>query len=143
MEDTQPNPPLERNQVTYQRHRREVFWQVVIPIAAGFILVATLIYLAIQTTPDQASLWADISAIWLIVPVMTITLLSLVLLVAGIYLNVRLIRILPYYSHQVQRWVSLLAARISHVDNRAVEPILRLREFRASITALSRNIRRK
>jgi len=143
MEDTQPNSPLERNQVTYQRHRREVFWQVVVPIAAGFLLVATLIYLAIQTTPDQASLWADISAIWLIVPVMTITLLSLVLLVAGIYLNVRLIRILPYYSHQVQRWFSKLAVQISRVDNRAVEPILRLQGFRASITALSRNIRRK
>ena len=143
MEDIEPTSPLERNQVTYRHHRREVFWQVTIPIAVGIILVAALAYLATQTTSDQASVWADISAIWLIVPVMMITLLSLVLLVASIYLNVRLIRILPYYSRQVQKWFSLLAVQISRLDNRAVEPILRFQGFRASISVLGRNIRRK
>ena len=143
MEDREPTFPLERNQITYRRHRREVFWQVTVPIAVGIILLAALAYLVTQTTSDQASVWADISAIWLIVPVMMISLLSLVLLFASIYLNVRLIRILPYYSLQVQKWFSLLAAQISRLDNRAVEPILRFQGFRASITVLGRNIHRK
>ena len=143
MEDREPTFPLERNQITYRRHRREVFWQVTVPIAVGIILVAALAYLATQTTSDQTSVWADISAIWLIVPVMMITLLSLVLLLASIYLNVRLIRILPYYSRQAQKWFSLLATQISRLNDRAVEPILRFQGFRASITVLGRNIHRK
>ncbi len=143
MEDLKPTLPLERNPVTHRRHRREVFWQVTVPIAIGAILVAALAFLATYTTPDQVGIWADVSAIWLIVPVMIVTLLSLVFLIAGIYLNIRLIQILPFYSRRVQEWFSLAAIQVGRLDNIAVEPVLRLHTLKASIGTIGRTIRRK
>jgi len=143
MEDFKPALPLEQNPVTQRRHRREVFWQVTVPIAIGCILIVVLAILTTQTTSGQASVWADISTIWLIIPVMMITLLSLVFLLVSIYLNVRLIRILPFYSRRVQEWFSMLAIQVSRLANIAVEPVVRIQGLRASIGMLGRNIRRK
>jgi hypothetical protein len=143
MEDFKPAIPLEYNPVTHRRHRREVFWQVTLPIVVGSILLATLAFLAAQTPSEQAGVWADISAIWLIIPVMMITLLSLVFLVASIYLNMQLIRILPFYSRRVQEWFSKLAVQVGRLSNIAVEPVLRVQGLTASVSILTRNARRK
>jgi hypothetical protein len=143
MEDIRPGILLEYNPVTQRRHRGEVFWQITFPMVLGGILLSILAFLAAQTTSDQASVWADISLIWLIIPVMMITLLSLVFVIASIYLNVRLMRLLPFYSRQVQEWFSKLTAQVSRLDNIVVEPVLRIHGWKASICMLTRNVRRK
>jgi hypothetical protein len=143
MEDIKPALPLEFNPVTHRHHRREVLWQVTVPIAIGAILVVVLAFLAATTTKDQVSIWADVSVISLIVPVMFVTLLSLVFLIAGIYLNLKLIHILPFYSRKVQDWFSMAAMQIGRLDNKAVEPLLRLHTLKASIGTIGRTIRRK
>jgi len=143
MEEIQPTLPLERNPVTYRRHRREVFWQITIPIVVGSIIILVLAILATQTTGDRASNWADISMIWLIAPIMMITLLSLAFLIASIYLNVRLLQVLPFYSRRVQDWFLMLTIQVSRLGNKAVAPVLRIQGLSASIGTLGRNIRRK
>jgi hypothetical protein len=143
MEDFEPAFPLERNPVTHRRHRSEVFWQITLPSVIGIVLIAALAFLATQTTSFQVGVWADISIIWLIMPVMMITLVSLVIMIASIYLSAQLIRILPFYSRRVQEWFSMLAIQVSRIDNIIIEPVLRVHGFRASIGMLGRNIRRK
>jgi len=143
MENLKINISPERNPVTYQLHRKETFWQIILPITIVSLLLLILIILLPRMTPDQASVWADISLIWMIMPVMLITVLSLALLIASIYLILRLIKVLPFYSYQIQHWFSTLLFQVSRLDNKAVEPILRIRGLRASISTIGRNRHRK
>jgi len=101
-----------------------------------------LVILTIGMASNQASVWADISIIWLIMPVLLVTLLTFAFLLASIYLNIRLIKVLPFYARQIQNWFSMVLFQVRRLDSKAVEPVLRLQGFKASINAISRNIRR-
>ncbi len=143
MEDSKITLPQERNPVTHLRHRREVFWQITLPIVLGIIVILLLAFLVTRIGVDQASVWADISLIWLIVPVMIVTLISLVFLAASIYLNVRVLQVLPFYSRLVQEWFASLSVQVGRFNNVAVEPVMRIQALKASIGSLGRNVRRK
>ena len=92
--------PVERvrNPDTHAKHRREVFWQIVVPLGVGILFVIALAGGLIVFEVGDASLWADISLIWLIMPVLLMALIPLALLLAMIYLLVIILRDLPPYA---------------------------------------------
>jgi FtsH-binding integral membrane protein len=134
------DPNKERNPITRQRHRKEVLWQITFPLLiTGLILLAFSI-LSITMTPEETSVWADISLIWLIMPVMVLTLISLAMLIASIYAVLKLIQVLPVFAFRLQNGLILIRANIRTIADRSVEPVLRINSFSAGIKGFVRQI---
>jgi hypothetical protein len=135
---------MERNPVTQTRHRREVLWQITIPVVVGALVLLLLAFLAaFQTSMDQASIWADISLIWMIVPALIAVLIFFLFLAASIYLAVRLIGVLPGYFFMAHGWLLLAGDRLRQAEGKMVEPVLRARSFTARLEMLKRQARKE
>lgn len=137
------DPLMPRNPLTHQRHRREVFWQISLPFIVGCLILLVLAVLATRLSAESASTWADISLIYMIIPAMFFSLLAVIILSAGIYLTLRLLRALPFYFFRGQNWFLLVNLQAGRIGDRLVEPFLRVRAWKAGATALGRQAGRK
>ena len=132
-----------RNPVTRKRHQKEVLWQITVPMLIGSGILLALALTAVGLAPVDASRWADISMIWLIIPAMFVTLLALIFLGASIYGVMRLILVLPKYSYQALGWLLLFGLQLRRLNDRLVEPFLRMHMLSASMKALGRRVSKK
>lgn len=131
----------ERNPETQKAHSRQVLWQITLPIAIGVIVALVFAVLATMAGPAEASLWADISLIFILIPLMVVSLMFIALFAAMGYGVYRLLQILPGYARRGQDLALKLEQRVRTGSDLAVEPILRVHSWRASIRALRRNLR--
>ncbi len=143
MDAYEPKELPERNPVTYERHRKEVMWQILVPVIIGAVIVLALAILAATRTDAQVSKGADVSVIWMITPMLIITLIFLVLLGALIYAVMSLLGILPGYARLVQDYFNAVRVQVGIVSDKAVEPVLRMESIKASLRALGRSLRQK
>lgn len=130
-----------RNPVTHDRHRRDVFWQVTVPLVVGILLFLALAVGVVWSASGNGgavSRWADISTMWLLIPVLFICLILLVILAGLIYLITWLLGTVPRYAFQLQAWFRLVSRKIHQGSDLAVEPVLRWRSFKAGMRALRR-----
>lgn len=141
MAEFEPAPPKRRNPLTHLRHRREVFWQITIPLAVVALVLLALAAISTQTTAEGASVWADISLIWLIIPVLVFSLIVTVVLAGAIYLTVVLIRELPPLFLKAHEFLLMVGHQVGQVGDRAVAPVLRTQGWLASLRALGRGFR--
>jgi hypothetical protein len=147
MNDFTPRPALVRNPITHKRHQKEMLWQVTVPLVIGNVILLALALLAslvaLGVVPGDVRRWADISLIWLIVPMMVATLLSLVFLAGSVYGLMRLILVLPKYSYQALGWLLLFGLKLQRLNDRMVEPFLRLHMTSASMKTLRRRVSKR
>ncbi len=97
--------PYRPRHASYMRHRRQVAWQIIVPVVfAGLLLIglSVLVWSATFRGNGDVSRWAAISTIWLVIPVMFAGLLVLVALVGFAYLLGRIAGFIPPYSYQAQ-----------------------------------------
>jgi len=134
----QPSPLPGRNPLTHKAHGRQVLWQITLPIALGMVVVLVLAVLAGMASEANASLWADISVIFLLIPTMLVALLFLLLFAGLIYALVRILQILPRYALIAQNFVYKVEGRARSGANLAAEPILRYHSFVAVVRTLFR-----
>lgn len=123
---------------SYKRHRREMVWQIILPVALTALLIVVLIVLINIATFNQGGdvgRWAAVSTIWIVIPVMVAGLILLALLVALVYLMKRLLGITPTYTGMAQDFVHKAAAYIKRGTEMAVKPVLFLDGIGASIKA--------
>jgi len=136
-------PPLSgrRNPATHQAHRREVFWQVTLPLSLGVILVLAaavwVVMSGIQRTGDIGR-WAGISVVWLILPVLVVLLLFFFLLAGLVYVVTWLLIRVPPAALQAQDLISRINSHIRKVADASVEPILRTQGWKAGWQVLRR-----
>jgi hypothetical protein len=142
MQNKDYKPILPRNPITHQRHRREVFWQVTFPILVISVILLLLAVMATGLSAEKASTWADISIIWMIIPALIFSLLTMILLAALVYLTIKLLYILPFYFFKGHNWFLLVNVRIGRIGDNLAEPFLRLRAWKAGAGALGRQVRR-
>lgn len=143
MDAYEPKELPERNPVTYERHRKEVMWQILVPVLIGAVIVLALAILATTRTDAQVSKGADVSVIWMITPMLIIALIFLVLLGAMVYGVMSLLGILPGYARLVQDYFDAFRVQVGIISNKAVEPVLRMESIKASLRALGRSLRQK
>lgn len=136
------DPLLPRNPLTDQRHRHETFWQITLPLILACLVLLVLAVLAAGLSTQDASRWADISLIWMIIPALLFSLLTMIFLAAGVYLTIRLLHILPFYFYRGHNWFLLVNLRVGRIGDRLAEPFLKVRVWKAGASALSRQIRR-
>ena len=142
MDAYEPKELPERNPVTYERHRKEVMWQILVPVIIGAVIILALAILAATRTDAQVSKGADVSVIWMITPMLVVALIFLVLLGALIYAVMSLLGILPGYASLVQDYFDAFRVQVGIVSDKAVEPVLRIESIKASLRALGRSLRK-
>ena len=127
---------LPRNPITHREHKREVFWQITLPLLAGILIilatVGAIIFFTIQPMTDVER-WADVSLIWIILPSLVFALIFLVLLAGLIFAVSFLIRLIPRYAFVIQLYFEQGKSKIGQVLNLIAEPFLRINSIWASI----------
>ncbi|MGE5123437.1 MAG: hypothetical protein ACM3H7_02900 [Acidobacteriaceae bacterium] len=134
----------ERNPKTHAEHRREVFWQITLPLIIGFLLLLAAlgaIIFSITQPATQVERWADVSLMWLIAPSLIFALIILVILVAFIYVITLLLRVTPRYARLVQYYLEVGEAKVRQVADWLAEPILRLHGILAVLRRVGRRAR--
>lgn len=132
---------FKRNPKTHAEHRRQVFWQITLPLVIGSLVVlgtlAVIIFSATQPVTDL-SRWADISLIWLILPSLILALIILAILVALVVLITYVMRVIPRYALIVQLYIELAKDKLNKVFNFSVEPLLRIKTIWAAFRFATR-----
>ena len=140
MDETQ-TPSFERNPVTQAIHRRQVFWQITLPL-----VILALIFLALSVVVSLSgaglqSRWADISAIWCLCPNLIVLLLCVGSLGGMSYGLFRLQRVLPGKLFSLQKFSLKVRDGVQKASNAAVEPVLKVHSSRAGQKTLWKNLR--
>ena len=124
--------------LSYQRHRKQLMWQIILPIALTSLLIIALIVLiniaAFRDNGDVAR-WAAVSTIWIVIPIMIGMLIFLAILGGLVYLMAKLLNITPTYTGQVQDFVYKIANYAKRGTDAVVKPILGFEGIKASINA--------
>lgn len=119
-----PHAPRLPDHPSYQRHKRQLWTQILLPMIVAALLLVLMTILtvrgAFQTGGDVAR-WAAISTIWLVLPVMLGGLIVVAVLGALIALVASGARLIPRYSYRIQRFFY----RIEHGTKRAASMVHR------------------
>lgn len=137
MNETQKPKP---NPETQQVHRREVLLQITLPLVIGLVLVLLLAILTVVTATSGGSVAqaGDASLIFLIIPLMVFTVIFTIIFGALAFGIIKLNEVLPVYTRQVQDILERVRQQVQMGSDKAVEPILKIRSFFASLGALKR-----
>jgi len=129
MEKPAPIPP-EPNAEVHAQHRHETQRQVYLPlIIAILVVLAGVVAIIIYGIRAESTLrrWADVSLIWVLVPVMFIGLIFMIIVFGVLFGVTRVLGIIPGYGSQVQGYFRQAEAKVSQVTDALVEPLLRVR----------------
>jgi hypothetical protein len=124
--------------LSYKKHRREMWTQIILPVVlTALLIIALIVLINIATFRDSGDVarWAAVSTIWIVIPIMIGMLIFLVLLGGLIYLLARLLNITPTYTGMVQDYVRKAAVYVKQAADAVVKPVIGLEGFIASINA--------
>lgn len=133
-------PKRERNPKTHEIHKRETFWQITFPLILGlvFALVLAVLTFVAATGDGRIAQAADAALIFLIIPLMMFTLISTIIFAAIAFGVIKLNDVLPFYTKQAQDIFAMVRQQVQMGSDKAVEPILKIQSFFASVNALKR-----
>jgi len=139
MDDIQ-TPPVERNPVTQAIHRRQVFWQITLPLVVLALIFLGLTVVISLSGAGLQSRWADISAIWCLCPNLMVLLLCVGSLGGMSYGLFRLQRVLPGKLFSLQKFSLKVRDGVQKASDAAVEPVLKVHSSRAGQKTLWKNL---
>jgi hypothetical protein len=123
---------------SYLKHRKQVRWQIILPVVltALFVIgVFVMLYIATFRGNGDVSRWAQVSTIWIVIPIMIGMVIFFALLLGMIYLIMKLLNIAPTYTGLAQDYVNKAAVYIKRGTDMAVKPIFAIDGLGASIKA--------
>ena len=94
---------------SYRLHRKQRTTQIILPIVLStviFLGITILVCVAALNANGNISTWAEISTIWLTIPMIIGGLIFLAILVGLIYLMVGVLTNLPYYTSMAQDYIN-------------------------------------
>ncbi len=111
------------------RHRRQVFWQIVLPVvlaAAGGIFLIVILSLATVNGSNVSAQWSSIATIWIVIPFLVLGLFAGLALAGMIFLIARLTHKLPTYTHLVHTYLQIIEIRTKILLNKVAQPQISL-----------------
>ena len=130
------------NPVTQRQHTRQVWIQILLPLLVGVVAVIVLAVFAALAADPQVTRWGNISAVFLIIPLLLILLVKAIILFLLVFLLTRLLRVLPGYAHLAQMFVAHYSRRIMRLSDKPAQPVIRVNAFMAGLRALRDGLRR-
>jgi heme/copper-type cytochrome/quinol oxidase subunit 2 len=123
---------------SYKRHRKQLAWQIILPMVLSVVLcIALIVLIGFATFRDGGDVarWAAISTIWIVVPIMIGSLIVLALLGGLVYLMAKLLHIMPTYTALAQDYAHKAAGYIKRGADAVVKPVFFIDGLGASIRA--------
>ncbi len=123
---------------SYLKHRKQVVWQIIVPMVLTVMLCIALIVLINIATFNQggdAARWAAVSTIWIVIPIMFGLVIVLALLGGLVYLMYKLLDVTPTYTGMAQDYVHIGAGYVRRALDAIVKPVINLNGILASINA--------
>ena len=129
---------------SYLRHRKQLTWQIVMPvILTSLLLIALTVLINLATFRDNGDVarWAAISTMWIVIPIMIGMLILLALLGGLIYLLSKLLGLTPRYTGLAQDYVYRASEIIKRALDAVVKQIIEIQGLRASLREFFRRLR--
>jgi hypothetical protein len=129
---------------SYLKHRKQVVWQIIVPMVLTVLLCIALIVLINIATFNQGgdvARWAAVSTIWIVIPIIFGLLIVLALLGGLVYLMFRLLDIAPTYTGMAQDYVHIGAGYVRRALDAIVKPVLQLNGILTGINAFFERMR--
>jgi hypothetical protein len=123
---------------SYQRHRKQLVWQIILPIVlTSLLIIALIVLIGFATFRDGGDVgrWAAVSTIWIVIPIMIGLLIVNALLGGLVYLMQKLLNVTPTYTSLAQDYVYIAEGYIKRAADAIVKPVLQLNGILASIIA--------
>ncbi len=121
---------------TLRLHKRQVAWQILVPfLLVTLILLAAGVWLVTGATA-QTRAWADVSIIWIIIPILLLSLAALALLILLIVGMAKLMRATPRFTSRAQQVAGQIAARTRQAADGAVRPFVWIEQAGAAIKSI-------
>ena len=127
-------------------HRRQLWTQILLPILiAVIVFIAVIVLLSLGTFRNNGDVdrWAAISTIWMVLPVMILSLVLIVGLGAMIYALGWITQVIPTYSYKAQGFIYQVEAGVRRVAGIAHKPVLLFHEFGTFIKAIVKKVRER
>jgi K+-sensing histidine kinase KdpD len=131
-----------RNPITQRQTRQQVLWWVTIPVVVTAIIILVFVVMAARLQPPGASLWADISLIWMLCPAILFTVLMAAITGGSAYGVGKLVSVLPPFFYKVQNFARLFNFRVRQVGDKLTEPVMKINSLNASAKAARQAARR-
>jgi hypothetical protein len=117
----------------HKRDRARLYWlEIYLPVLAGVLVVAGLVYLIWRVGFGSASAWADASLVFLLPLVMLCGLIPLLLLGALVVAMAFLTPKLPEPMQRAREFMEMVSGRVRTWSYRIERPFIRGRQFRRS-----------
>lgn len=138
MNETQEIPPLDSP--TLRAHKRQQVWQILVPFLVMTAIILAAAILVVVGGETQARLWADVSLIWLIAPMLALALILAILLGFAIYGLARLLKATPRFTSRAQGIAEQAALGVRRLADGAAQPFIWVEQagaaFRSAIAFL-------
>lgn len=124
-------------------HRRQRLWQIWLPMVAFSLILLGLAVWIVLGGASQSRLWADIALIWLLTPLLALSLVGFVLSGLAIYGMGRLLRATPRLTGRLQSLVEHAATAIRRAADRAAQPFIWVEQAKAAARSAFHFLTRK
>jgi hypothetical protein len=93
-------------------------------ILAGAAVIALVVFVSLATIGGSSmpATWANISTIWLVVPMMVVGVMFFLFTAGMIFLMSRLLRSIPRYTRLVQIYLQIFSLRFDSILDRITRP---------------------
>ncbi len=139
MESNQINPDPNVNEKPERDHKKQSFWQILLPLGLViilFILASVWVSLSSSSNQELGLHWANVSTIFLMIPILLVSLIFLVILAGLVYGFSRLLSIIPPYFGQVIQFFNRVSEGILIATDKIVSPIFLVRSQSAKVKAI-------
>jgi hypothetical protein len=138
MNEMKESPPVDSP--TLRAHKRQRTWQILAPFLAMTAIILAAAVLVVAGGKTQTRLWADVSLIWLLAPLLALALFLAILLGFAIYGLARLLKATPRFTSRAQGIAEQTALGIRRVADGAAQPFIWVEQagaaFRSAIAFL-------
>jgi hypothetical protein len=126
----------DRNPKTEAAHRKQVLWQVTLPLILGIIVILALAVLATLARGGTQHLWGDIALIWLILPMLVLLIVFTGIFAGLAYLFIRLNNAVPRLALKAHHLVKGVQASLTRAADRIAQPVIKVEGWRATLKAI-------
>ena len=128
--------PFVKKTTSYKAYKRDFLWQILLPMIIILIMVIAASVFTAMRPPATASLWADISVIWLLIPVLFFALITLMILGGMVYGMAKLLDIIPTYTRKLYLLIRRATNKIEDIADASAKPIFFVEELSARIKSI-------
>lgn len=129
-------PPVPDEHHTFRRHRRQFLWQILLPVVMASVLILVAAVFTGRSNTGQVRLWADISIVWLLIPLMLLGVFVFILLAGLIYLLSRLLKATPKHASRIQKFFWQVNQEARRATNLIIKPVMMLKRVAALLKSI-------